>query len=156
MLVTSMERFAPVGHPFVQLLEPAQGNWFRRFGMIFQPFASAPAFSSRMSLPMVSGSCSATEIRDSTFAKNGSISRSLTATTPSSVDHRSSTLVGVRHDMPPFTTVDPPTQRPSEKSTGGPPSHRPTPAPRLPVPLQPPVRPPDRSLRPYPPSRPTA
>lgn len=83
-----------------------------------------------MSWPIVSGSCSATEILDSTLAKYGSISRSLIAATSSSPAHRCSTRAGVRQDMPPLTTVDPPTQRPSENSTGGLPSATPTPASR--------------------------
>ena len=74
MLVTSIDCLAPVGQPLVQLLLPAQCTWLRRFGITFQPLASAPAFSSRLSWPIVSGSCNATEILHSTLAKYGSIS----------------------------------------------------------------------------------
>ena len=94
--------------------------------MIFQPLASAPAFSSRMSGPIVSGSWNPTEIRDSTFAKYGSICGSPISATPSCAQ-RASTCGGVRHDIPPLTTVDPPTQRPSENSTGGRPIASPAP-----------------------------
>ena len=38
---------------------------------------------------------------------------------PSRSAHRCSTSAGVRHDMPPLTTVDPPAQRPSAYTTDG-------------------------------------
>jgi hypothetical protein len=118
-LVTSIERFAPVGQPVVQLFVPAQCSWLRRFGTMFQPLASAPALNSSESRPIVSGSWSPTECRASARAKYGSRSFSLIASTPSCPAQRSSTWVGVRHDIPPLTTVDPPTQRPSANSTDG-------------------------------------
>jgi hypothetical protein len=68
-LVTSMERFAPVGQPLEQLFVPAQCSWPRRFAATAQPLASAPAFSSSESRPIVSGSCSPTEWRDSARSK---------------------------------------------------------------------------------------
>jgi hypothetical protein len=46
MLVTSMDCFAPVGQPLLQLFVPAQWTWLRRFGTMFQPLASAPALKS--------------------------------------------------------------------------------------------------------------
>jgi hypothetical protein len=117
-LVTSIDRFAPVGQPLTQLFVPAQCSWLRRFGTTAQPLASAPAFSSSESRPIVSGSCWPTECRVSARAKKGSISCSPTASTPSS-DQRCSTRLGVRQDIPPLTTVDPPTHRPSANSTDG-------------------------------------
>src|SRR5260370_17022097 len=42
-LVTSIERFAPVGQPLLQLFVPAQCSWLRRFVGTFPPPASAPA-----------------------------------------------------------------------------------------------------------------
>src|SRR6516164_3025411 len=48
------------------------------------------------------------------------------ASTPSA-DQRSSTAAGVRHDIPPLTTVDPPTHRPSANSTDGRPTVIPPP-----------------------------
>ena len=68
-LVTSIERFAPVGQPVVQLFVPAQCSWLRRFGTMFQPLAFAPALNSSESRPIVSGSCSPTERSASTRAK---------------------------------------------------------------------------------------
>jgi hypothetical protein len=59
---------------------------------------------------------------------------------PSRSAHRWSTRAGVRHDMPPFTTVDPPTQRPSAYSTDGRPIAIPPPPSRYSV----------RSARPVP------
>ena len=58
----------------------------------------------------------------------GSISRSRRPRTPAA-DQRSSTRSGVRQDIPPLTTVDPPTHRPSANTTDGlpPPSRRPRP-----------------------------
>ncbi len=125
-LVTSIERFAPVGQPLVQLFVPAQCSWVRRFGTTAQPRATAPARISSESRPIVSGSWDPTECRDSARAKYGSISRSPMASTPSA-DQRSSTRAGVRHDIPPLTTVDPPTHRPSANSTDGRPAAIPPP-----------------------------
>ena len=68
-LVTSIDRFAPVGQPLVQLFVPAQCSWLRRFGTTVQPLVSAPAFSSCESRPIVSGSCRPTECRASALAK---------------------------------------------------------------------------------------
>src|SRR6516162_6271620 len=48
-------------------------------------------------------------------------------TTPSPVAHRSSTRPGVRHDIPPLTTVEPPTHLPSANSTDGRPTVIPPP-----------------------------
>ena len=59
------------------------------------------------------------------------------ASTPCA-DQRSSTRAGVRQDIPPLTTVEPPTHRPSANSTDGP-SHR---HPAAPVTVQGPQRPP--------------
>jgi hypothetical protein len=49
------------------------------------------------------------------------------ARTSSSVAQRSSTRLGVRQDIPPLTTVDPPTHRPSANSTDGRPTVIPPP-----------------------------
>ena len=68
-LVTSIDRFAPVGQPLLQLLVPAQCSWFLRFGTTAQPRACAPAWNSAESRPIVSGSCGPTESRDSITAK---------------------------------------------------------------------------------------
>ena len=68
-LVTSMERFAPVGHPLEQLFVPAQCSWPRRFGTTAQPWATAPARISSESRPIVSGSCRPTECRASARVK---------------------------------------------------------------------------------------
>ena len=68
-LVTSIERFAPVGQPLEQLFVPAQCSWPRRFGTTAQPRAAAPARSSSESRPIVSGSCSPTECRASALVK---------------------------------------------------------------------------------------
>src|ERR1700757_677962 len=54
------------------------------------------------------------------------MSRSPIASTPSA-DQRSSTRAGVGHDIPPLTTVDPPTHRPSANSTDGRPTAIPPP-----------------------------
>jgi len=132
-LVTSIDRFAPVGQPLRQLFVPAQCSWLRRFGTTAQPLASAPALSSSESRPMVSGSCSPTECRASARAKYGSMSRSLMARTASSAAQRSSTRLGVRQDIPPLTTVDPPTHRPSANSTDGRPTVIPPPPSRYSV-----------------------
>src|SRR5580692_9018374 len=70
-LVTSIDCFAPVGQPLLQLLLPAQCSWLRRLGTIRQPFASAPALSSSESRPIVSGSCSPTDSSDSASSKYG-------------------------------------------------------------------------------------
>ena len=131
-LVTSIERFAPVGHPLLQLFVPAQCSWARRFGTTAQPRAAAPARISSESRPIVSGSCSPTECRASARAKYGSMSRSLMPSTPSAAQ-RSSTRPGVGHDIPPFTTVDPPTHRPSANSTDGRPTAIPPPPSRYSV-----------------------
>jgi len=116
-LVTSIDRLAPVGQPLMQLFVPAQCSWLRRFETTAQPLACAPAFSSSESRPIVSGSCRPTECRASARAKYGSRSCSLTACTSS--DQRASTRSGVRQDIPPLTTVEPPTHRPSANSTDG-------------------------------------
>jgi len=68
-LVTSIDRFAPVGQPLLQLLVPAQCSWFLRFGTTAQPRACAPSLNSSESRPIVSGSCRPTESRDSIAAK---------------------------------------------------------------------------------------
>ena len=68
-LVTSIDRFAPVGQPLRQLFVPAQCSWLRRFGTTAQPLACAPAFSSSESRPIVSGSCRPTECRASARSK---------------------------------------------------------------------------------------
>ncbi len=68
-LVTSIDCFAPVGQPLLQLLVPAQCSWFLRFGTTVQPLASAPPRNSSESRPIVSGSCSPTESRDSIAVK---------------------------------------------------------------------------------------
>jgi hypothetical protein len=49
------------------------------------------------------------------------------SSTPSRSDQRFSTWAGVRQDIPPLTTVDPPTHRPSANSTDGRPSAIPPP-----------------------------
>jgi hypothetical protein len=67
-LVTSIERFAPVGQPLVQLFVPAQCSWPRRLGTTAQPRATAPARISSESRPIVSGSCVPTECRSSALA----------------------------------------------------------------------------------------
>ena len=131
-LVTSIERLAPVGQPLVQLFVPAQCNWPRRFGVTVQPWASAPARISSESRPIVSGSCSPTECRASALANQGSISGSPRPSTPAA-DQRSSTRGGVRQDIPPLTTVDPPTHRPSANTTDGRPTAIPPPPSRYKV-----------------------
>ena len=59
------------------------------------------------------------------------MSRSLIDCTSS--DQRARTSPGVRHDIPPLTTVDPPTQRPSANSTDGRPTAIPPPPSRYSV-----------------------
>ena len=131
-LVTSIERLAPVGQPLVQLFVPAQCSWARRFGTTAHPLATAPARISSESRPIVSGSCSPTECRASALANQVSISCSSRASTPDA-DQRSSTRSGVRQDIPPLTTVDPPTHRPSANSTDGRPTAIPPPPSRYSV-----------------------
>src|SRR6516225_8349370 len=61
------------------------------------------------------------------------MSPSLMARTSSSAAQRSSTRLGVRQDIPPLTTVDPPTHRPSANSTDGRPTVIPPPPSRYSV-----------------------
>src|SRR5260370_6932255 len=82
------------------------------------------------------------------------MSRSVIAATPASRAHRSSTRAGVRQDMPPLTTVEPPTHRPSENSTGGLPSASPRPPSRYSARTDRPVSAVNDSVGRYPPSSP--
>ena len=68
-LVTSIDCFAPVGQPLLQLLVPAQCSWFLRFATTAQPLACAESRNRAESRPIVSGSCGPTESRDSISAK---------------------------------------------------------------------------------------
>jgi hypothetical protein len=87
--------------------------------MTRQPIASAPRLSRWLSSPIDSGSWCATWMRFSTRAKYGSMSAGRTPSMPASRHHRSRMRSGVRHDMPPLITVEPPTARPSWNKTGG-------------------------------------
>src|SRR5260370_30751153 len=70
---------------------------------------------------------------------------------PSCSAQRASTRAGVRQDMPPLTTVDPPTHRPSAYSTDGRPIAIPPPPSRYKVRKTPPVSAVNHSVGRYPP-----
>lgn len=104
---------ARLGQPNRQRLHPPQWTWARRFSTTRHPSRSAPARTNSWSRPIEPWSWPATERNLSTRSNQGSRARAAKPAMSSCRRQRSITRSGVRHDMAPLTTVEPPTQRPS-------------------------------------------
>ena len=118
--VTSIDCLAPVGQPSAQLLSPTQRRMLRGARASGQPSALGAAHE-EVRVPAegvlvvrldVQDALGLVEVRlHGARAEAGEAELALPAC--------SSTGSGVRHDMPPLMTVEPPTQRPSAKMIGG-------------------------------------
>ena len=112
------EALAPVGQPNAQTPDPMQPRALRCRYPELMPRRSAPSLTSVALRPASSGGTSRTPIASSTSVNSSARSSS----SPWSARQRSRTRCGVRKQVPEFTSVVPPTPRPSGSTIGGSPT----------------------------------